>query len=507
MESSLILLAGVVVALIAGLVMGLRISAVQSRRESAAALESARLLREQAEGAMRQQLSAAQEEQQRLRAEISATAGLPSQLAEASTLAEQRANTIAELTRERDTARQQLQVAAEIQRNQAAQISKLEAELANERKNLAEKLALLETAKQTLANQFEALAGKILEDKAKSFSEANQKELGSLLDPLKTQLKDFREKVEKTHVDSQTGVTRLETLVGTLSNLNQQLATEARNLSTALRGSSKAQGDWGEFILRDLLEKAGLREGQQFSFQETFTAETAEDGTRGKAARTDVIVALPGGRHLVIDSKVSLVAYTDYANAETDEQRKAALKQHLASVRAHLDGLSRRKYHKLAGIESPDFVVMFIPVEPAFLLAIQEGGELWREAYQQNILLVGPTTLLFVIRIVDNLWQQEQQAKSVADIVDRGTKLYEKFVGFVDDLQAVGKNLRSADQSYQNAMGKLSEGPGNLVRQTEMLKQLGIRTSKQVSPKLLETAGVDQPLLALAAEADENQPS
>jgi DNA recombination protein RmuC len=208
----------------------------------------------------------------------------------------------------------------------------------------------------------------------------------------------------------------------------------------------------------------------------------------------------------VIDSKVSLNAYSDYANAASDDARKIALKQHLISVRAHLDGLSKRSYHKLTGLESPDFVVMFVPIEPAFLLAMQEAGDLWREAYERNVLLVGPTTLLFVIRIVDNLWQQEQQARSVADIVERGTKLYEKFVNFVADLSKVGESLRSADASYQNAMSKLSTGSGNLVRQTEMLKKAGIRTSKQLPPKLLDAAGIDaleQAELSLAASGEE----
>jgi DNA recombination protein RmuC len=231
-----------------------------------------------------------------------------------------------------------------------------------------------------------------------------------------------------------------------------------------------------------------------------------EDGGRGKASRTDVIVYLPGGRHLVVDSKVSLNAYTDYCSAVVEDVRKAALKQHLVSIRAHLEGLSKRSYHKLPGLDSPDFVVMFIPVEPAFLLAMQEAGDLWREAYERSVLLVGPTTLLFVIRIVDNLWQQEQQARSVADIVDRGTKLYEKFVNFVGDLSKVGESLRSADQSYQNAMSKLSTGSGNLIRQTEMLKKAGIRTNKQLPSKLLDAAGLDaeeQAELSLAASGDE----
>jgi DNA recombination protein RmuC len=422
-------------------------------------------------------------------------------------LAAEREKTVQQIRSERDQLREALEAQTVIEREDKSAIGKLTAELQSERESLKGKLDLLDNAKQTLAHQFEALAADILEKKSKSFSDGSQKELGNLLSPLHDQIKDFREKVEQAQSDSKTGVTKLETLIGTLGGLNQQLSVEAHNLTMALRGSSKAQGDWGEFILRDLLEKAGLREGEQYRFQETFGAFVDEEGQRGKASRTDVIINLPGGRHLVVDSKVSLNAYSDYCNAAAEDIRKAALKQHMASVRAHFDGLSKRSYHKLSALESPDFVVMFIPIEPAFLLAMQEAGDLWREAYERNVLLVGPTTLLFVIRIVDNLWQQEQQARSVADIVERGTKLYEKFVNFVEDLTKVGDSLRSADQSYQKAMNKLSTGSGNLIRQTEMLKKAGIRTSKQLPVKLLDAAGLDaeeQAELSLAASGDED---
>ncbi len=426
-------------------------------------------------------------------------------------LAAERERTIREATQERtqerESFRAELQAKVDLERIQGARISQLEAELKNEREASQEKLKLLTEARVELTHQFEALAGKILEDKSKKFTEQNKTNLDQLLNPLRVQIQDFRGKVEEAQKDSLAGRVELRGKLESLEKLNQQLTTEAQNLTTALRGSSKTQGDWGEFILRDLLEKAGLREGEQYRFQESFGATVDEDGTRGKASRTDVIINLPGGRHLVVDSKVSLNAYTDYANAAADDVRKSAVKQHLVSVRAHLDGLSRRSYHKLPGLESPDFVVMFIPIEPAFLLAMQEGGELWREAYERNVLLVGPTTLLFVIRIVDNLWQQEQQARSVADIVDRGTKLYEKFVGFVSDLEDVGESLRKAGKSYDGAMGKLSTGSGNLIRQTEMLKKAGIRTSKQLPIKLLDASGLDaaeQAELALAASAEED---
>jgi DNA recombination protein RmuC len=442
-----------------------------------------------------------------LRAELASVQALAASRAGFESLAAEREKSACQLTSERDTLRSELQAKTEAERLQSATIGQLEAELRNERQNLAEKLALLESAKQTLAHQFEALAADILEKKSKTFSEASQKDLGTLLSPLRDQIKEFRDKVEQAQSDSKTGVTKLETLIGTLGGLNQQLTEEARNLTTALRGSSKAQGDWGELIVRNLLEKAGLREGEQFRVQETFDGAPADGDERQKKARPDVIVNLPGGRHLVIDSKVSLNAYTDSVNAVTDEERKAAIKRHLASVRSHIDGLALRRYHKLSALESLDFVVMFIPIEPAFLSALHEDESLWRYAYEKEVLLVGPTTLLFVIRIVDNLWQQELQARSVQDVMNRGTALFEKFVGFVTDLEAIGKGLRNADQSYTSAMKKLTEGPGNLIRQVEMLKQLGIRTSKSLPRNLLDNAGIEDGAegagLALAANADE----
>jgi DNA recombination protein RmuC len=463
-------------------------------RGRAATAEKALLEQKAAEAA--QGLATAQKQLAEAQAESAGLAGFEK-------LAAERERTLAAVRAERDAAREELRTAGEAARKQTGRIGELEKELENEHKNLAEKLALLENAKKTLADQFQVLAGEILEQKSKNFSEASQKELQPLLNPLREQIKEFREKVEQAQSDSKTGVTKLETLIGTLSGMNQQLTAEARNLTTALRGSAKAQGDWGEFVLRDLLERAGLREGEQYSFQQAFTGVESEDGGRARSVRTDVIVSLPGGRSLVIDSKVSLTAYTDCVSAADEEARKAALKLHLASVRSHITGLANAGYHRLPGVEAPDFVVMFVPIEPAFLLALQNDSDLWADAYKQGILLVGPTTLLYVIRIVHVLWQQELQARSVRDVMERGTALYEKFVGFVNDLEAVGKGLRAADQSYAAAVKKLSEGPGNLVRQVEMLKKLGIRSGKSIPRTLLDRADLDEPMLELAAEADE----
>ncbi|HWG22380.1 MAG TPA: DNA recombination protein RmuC [Terracidiphilus sp.] len=397
------------------------------------------------------------------------------------------------LTAERDRIATDLQAKADSERALAAQVSQLNADLANEKGNASEKIALME-------DKFRIIASAAIDDLGKKYGESSKAEIGHLLAPLQTQIKEFREKVEQAQSDSKTGVTKLETLIGTLGNMNQQLTEEARSLTTALRGSAKAQGDWGELIVRNLLEKAGLREGEQFRVQETFDSAASEDERR--KVRPDVILNLPGNRHLIIDSKVSLNAYADSVNAATEEERKLAMKRHLASIRAHVDGLAARKYHKLDALDSPDFVVMFVPIEPAFLAALYEDEGLWRYAYEKEVLLVGPTTLLFVIRIVDNLWQQELQARNVQEVMDRGAALYEKFVNFVSDLEGVGNALRNVDKCYTGAMKKLSEGPGNLVRQVEMLKQLGVKSSKSLPKTLLDTAGVEEPL-ALAASAGE----
>lgn len=490
------LIAGVVAAL-AGIVVGYWLRSLSAKSERAA-LE--RKAAEQAAelNAARSEVAQSRADWTRAQAELGVRAGFEA-------LANERAGVIGQLTAERDSLRAELQARTAAESLALARISKLEAELNGERASLAEKLKLLDAARNTLSDQFQALAANILEQKSKSFSESSQKELGTLLSPLKTQIEEFKKKVEQAQLDSSTGVAKLEGLIGNLGSLNLQLAEEAKNLTTALRGSAKAQGDWGEFILRDLLEKAGLREGEQYSFQQIFSGVESEDGGKTRNPRTDVILFLPGGRNLVIDSKVSLTAYTDYANAGEDSARNAALKQHLASVRGHVNGLSKAGYHRLPGIESPDFVVMFIPVEPAFLLALQNDAALWADAYQQGILLVGPTTLLYIIRIVNVLWQQESQARNVKEVMDRGAELYDKFVGFVSDLEAVGKGLRSVDASYTSAMKKLSEGRGNLVRQVEMLKELGVRTTKSLPRNLLDRSESGETSLALAAEADQSE--
>ncbi len=458
-------------------------------------------------------LTATRSELTQAQAESAARAGFEA-------LAREREKTIERVAAERDSLRAEFQAKLESERIQAARVKELETELRNERQNLAEKLALLETAKKTLSDQFQVLATEVLEAKTKSFSESSQTQLGTLLEPLKTQIGEFRKKVEEAQRDSGTGVTELKTLIGTLGTLNQALTVEAHNLATALRRDTKAQGNWGETILRNILDKSGLEEGTHYSFQESFT-ETSVDGDAGQRRQTDVVVKLPGGRHLVIDSKVSLNAYNDSVNAENEKNRSDALKRHLLSLRNHCIELASRNYQTLSGLHSPDFVVMFIPVEPAFLLALQNDESLWHEAYSKGVLLSGPTTVLFVLRIVEDLWRQERQAQNVESVMKRGSELYDKFVGFVSNLEAVGSALSNARNAYEEACSKLSTGPGNLVRQVEMLRKLGVapKTKKRIPGRLLESAelestdpestDIDEPdfgetTLALAAEADDS---
>jgi DNA recombination protein RmuC len=444
-------------------------------------------------------------------------------------LAEEREKRIGDLTKDLEAQRAGSQVAvdalhadlqtrSDAEAQSRARIAELETELRNEKQNMAEKIKLLEEARQTLAYQFHVLAGDILEQKSKALSEGSQKELGNLLNPLREQINDFRKKVEEVQIDSKTGVTELKTLIGAMGSLNQALTAEAHNLATALRRDTKAQGNWGETILRNILDKSGLREGAHYSFQQSFN-EVNADGEPVQRRQTDVVVKLPGGRHLVIDSKVSLNAYNDSVNAENEKDRAEAIKRHLLSVRTHFSELASRNYHSLDGIESPDFTVMFVPIEPAFLLALENDESLWHDAYAKGVLLSGPTTVLFVVRIVEDLWRQEMQAQNVEKVMKRGAELYDKFVNFVVNLEAVGEAILKARNAYDEASRQLSTGPGNLVRQVQLLRELGVapRTKKQIPTRLLDAAGAEydaeaaaqngeaepeQPGLALASEAE-----
>jgi DNA recombination protein RmuC len=355
---------------------------------------------------------------------------------------------------------------------------------------VAELAATLESERsrdELLTNRFKSLASDILEDKSKRFTEQNQINLNQLLEPLKIKITEFQGKVHDVYVKEGQDRSALAEQVKQLMALNNQLSKDAHNLTSALKGQAKVQGNWGELILERVLEASSLRKGHEYDVQESHTR---EDGSR---AQPDVVVHLPEDRHLIVDAKVSLRAYEEYANAETDLQRDSAMKRHLDSVRGHIKELSEKNYQQLYGLKSPDFVLMFIPVEPAFMLAIAHDSDLWQDALKQNVMLVSPSTLLFVLRTVAHLWRQEQQNRNAQEIASRGSELYDKLVGFVEDLDKLGDRLNQAKDVYDKAYGKFTAGRGNVIRQAEMLKGLGVKPTKQLPQGLIEVA-LDDPL-------------
>jgi len=354
------------------------------------------------------------------------------------------------------------------------QVARLEISLELERSSAQEKLTLLQDAKEQLRQQFQVLAQDILEEKSKRFSEQNQTALGQLLEPLRARIQEFQGKVETAYVNDSKDRSALAEQVKNLVSMNQQLSERASDLTRALTSQNKAQGNWGELILERVLESSGLRKGQEYSVQESHQR---EDGSR---VQPDVVLHLPEERHLIIDAKMSLNAYMDYVNAADDVVREGARKRHIDSVRSHIKGLAEKNYQDLYGSGSPDFVLMFVPVESAFMLAITEDAALWQDAWQRNVLLVSPSTLLFVVRTVAQLWRQEQQTRNAQEIAKRGAALYDKFVGFVGDMDNLGQRLQQANKAYDDSVKKLSSGNGSLVRQAEMLRELGVKPSKRV---------------------------
>jgi DNA recombination protein RmuC len=341
---------------------------------------------------------------------------------------------------------------------------------------------VVEQMRVNLPETFKSLANEVLEEKSRRFVEQNQTSLGQVLEPLRTRLEDFQTKIEAARMEQVRGGEKLSAHIDKLFESNTRISDQANNLAIALRGSSKAQGAWGELILERTLEAAGLRPGHEYDAQESYAA---ENGTR---AQPDVVIHLPGDRHLIIDSKVSLVHHGAYNTAESDAARALAADSHCSSVRTHIRGLAEKNYQTLYGLNSIDFVIMFLPFESAFMLAISRDDKLWEQAWQRNVLLVSPSTLLFVLRTVASLWRQEQQKHNVEEIARRGAELYNKLAGFVADFTDMGKRLEQAQTSYAGALGKLHTGPGNVIRQAELLKALGVKPTKQIPQGLIELA-------------------
>ena len=360
--------------------------------------------------------------------------------------------------------------------------------LQTENNNLIEKLkeqkTQLEDLQERFSKEFENLANRILDDKSKKFTEQNEAQLKNILDPLKDRIRDFEKRVNETHNESAIERSALKEQLRIMSDMNKRMSEEALNLTKALKGDSKKQGNWGELILEKVLEKSGLTKGREYDVQQSFTL---EDGSR---LQPDVIIHLPENKNLIVDSKVSLVAYERYISSDDDDKdaQEAFLKEHIASIRTHIKGLSGKSYHNLYGIGSPDFVLLFIPIEPAFILSISSDNELYNDAFDKNVVLVSPTTLLATLRTIANVWKQEYQSQNAMEIAKQGADMYDKFVAFVEDMIKVGKFMDDSKKTYSEAMNKLHEGKGNLVRRAENMKKLGVKAGKQLPQGLVDRA-------------------
>ncbi|OLF81405.1 hypothetical protein AWH62_01665 [Maricaulis sp. W15] len=396
------------------------------------------------------------------------------------------------VSEERDRLRIQLETVTTERNALNARHEALKTEHEATQRHHGEKLAELEKARERLSEQFKLTAGEILKASGEELNKQSTDNLQTLLKPLREQLSEFRTKVETDAKERHGHAGEIKQLMETVRKDASRMSEDAQKLANALRSSSKVQGDWGEMVLASILERAGLLENEHFHTQST------ERNADGALLRPDVIVDMPGSHRLVIDSKVSLTAFERCVNAEDDEARAAALKQHIASVRAHIKALGEKDYAKL--YEGVNFTLMFIPLEGAASLALQNDPELSSFAWERNVMIATPTTLMMAMRTVGNLWTIDRQNRHAIDIADRAGALYDKFEGFVGDLETVGKRIDGAKDAWAAAKGKLVEGRGNLVRQTEMLKTLGANARKSLPAEYLDAAGADEG--APSAEAD-----
>lgn len=330
--------------------------------------------------------------------------------------------------------------------------------------------------KQSLL-EFEQVANKLLEEKSERFAKTNQESINQILSPLKENLKEFKTKVEETYDKESKQRFSLEEKIKELVSLNNQISTDAKNLTNALKGEAKTQGNWGEMILENILEQSGLVKDREYFTQDSYRDEN------GKLKQPDVIIKYPNDRHIIVDSKVSLTAYERFANCENLEEQKLHLAQHIKSMKAHIDNLSSKEYDKID--KSLDFVMLFVPIEPAYMTAIHFDQELWSYAYQKRVLLISPTNLIAALKMVSDIWKREHQNTNALEIAKRGEKLYDKFVGFLNNMEDIGMHLERLQKSYQESVGKLSSGSGNLVSQAEKLKALGVPSKKEIPGKFL----------------------
>ncbi|KUG25191.1 dna recombination protein rmuc [hydrocarbon metagenome] len=380
----------------------------------------------------------------------------------------------------------ELKTAIENERKKFIELNSEHSKISTQNINLAEKLENqkkeIEQLQERFRTEFKNIANEILEDKSRRFTEQNQQNLKTILDPLRENISDFRKRVDEIHAVDNKSYSELSTHLKNLQELNIRMSEEAENLTKALKGDTKVMGSWGEFVLESILQKSGLVKDDHYSVQESFTDET------GKRLRPDIIIKLPDQKCIIIDSKVSLVAYEKYSSAENETEKERAVKEHIISMRGHIKGLSAKEYQNIAGLNPPDFVLMFVPIEPAFSLAVQKDPTIFNDAFENNIVIVSPSTLLATLRTIENIWRRENQNKNALEIARRSGALYDKFVGFVEDLDKVGERINQADSAYRDAKNKLSDGRGNILRSIQSIKELGAKASKSLDNNLLESA-------------------
>ncbi|MEZ5106496.1 MAG: DNA recombination protein RmuC [Draconibacterium sp.] len=385
------------------------------------------------------------------------------------------------LQNEREHLTGELEQAKSINEQQLQRLAKAEVEFVNLREKLATQKQEMEELQKKFTTEFENVANKILEKNSEKFTAANQKNISEVLNPLKEKILLFEKKVEDTYQKGLKDQTDLKAELKKLYDLNNKISEEANNLTKALKGDVKKQGNWGEVVLERILERSGLNEGEQ-GYQKQFSDST-DDGRR---IQPDIVINLPENKHVIVDSKVSLIAYERAVNASTEEDRAKFIKEHLFSLKTHIKGLSEKHYQNAQNLNSPDFVLLFIPIESSFSIAIQEDQDLFSFAWDLKVVLVSPSTLLATLRTIASIWQQENQTRNALEIARQGGALYDKFVGFIADMEKIGKNIVVTQNSYNDAMNKLQTGSGNLIKRAENIKKLGAKTSKELPRQMLE---------------------
>ena len=368
----------------------------------------------------------------------------------------------------------------------AIQLSKKEVDFDNLLERNREQKQEVEQLQEKFTKEFENLANKILEEKTNKFTEQNKENLKNILSPLQDKIQLFEKKVEDTHKESIDYHAALRQQILGLKEMNAQMSKETLNLTKALKGDSKMQGNWGELILERVLEKSGLEKGREYEVQQSFVTE------EGNRVQPDVVINLPDGKKMIVDSKVTLTAYERYTNEEDEDSKAQYLKEHVIALKRHVDQLSEKNYQDLYKIESPDFVLLFVPIEPAFALALNEDSTLYNKAFEKNIVIVTPSTLLATLRTIDSMWTNQKQQENAYEIARQAGALYDKFEGFVSDLIKIGKRMDEAKAEYGNAMNKLVEGKGNLITSVEKLKKMGAKAKKSLPESVINRAETNE---------------